>query len=113
MLTIKRTFLTMILNMVMMTAIAAGLPASYPGKFGVVGTIDRIDYMAREVVVSDTLALAHKDIVVHTRHSTGGITRLRKGVKIGVDFVVTDTGQRTITEAWVLPDAYKQPEEDE
>ena len=108
---------TLLAGLVLVSLLAGGvragtLPDYYPEKFERYGPIDDINLKKRTIIVDDVYMLMVNPLPVHTlttRFSTP--SQLRKGQIVGYTSYRDASHRRYITEIWVLPKGYKNPEE--
>ena len=93
------------------TAAGKGLP-----EFAATGTLDRVDFKSREIVIGDIYYRLGQNLIVHDEKGRLGEPRLlRRGIKVGVSPYSGGSGtsgQQSVYEIWVLPKDYDLSEPD-
>jgi hypothetical protein len=85
------------------------LPSHYPDAFQRTGTVDRVDFVSRQIVIGDSKFVLAQDAVLHSLSSQNdSLGRLIQGTMVGVRY--SQHGRaRVAEELWLLPSTYEPP----
>ncbi len=105
----KQMLTAVALMLATLTATAAELPSYYypdpPVRTG--GTVGRIDGKKQLIVIADSLYNLSNRVIVHTVDSEfAPLSQVSPGSTVKFRYMATQSGDRLITEIWVMPTGY-------